>query len=86
MTATLDTLRGILVANFQVKPEAIHRDAKLDELDIVSLSVVEVLFEVEDRFGFAIPSDSSSQRNALKTVGDLSDYVDALIVAQKSAS
>lgn len=86
MTPTLATLREILIANFPVKPDAIHRDAKLDELDIDSLSVVEVLFEVEDRFGIVIPSDSGSQRNALKTVGDLSDYVDALILAQKSTS
>lgn len=82
--STLDTLRDILVANFPVQPDAVHRDARLDALDIDSLSVVEVLFEVEDRFGITIPSDSGSQRNTLKTIGDLTDYVDSLIVAQKS--
>ena len=82
--STLDTLRAILVANFPVQPDAVHRDARLDALDIDSLSVVEVLFEVEDRFGITIPSDSGSQRNTLKTIGDLTDYVDSLIVAQKS--
>lgn len=82
-TSTLDVLREILVANFPVQPEAVHRAALLDELDIDSLSVVEVLFEVEDRFGITIPSDSGSQRNTLKTIGDLTDYVDSLIVVQK---
>jgi acyl carrier protein len=80
---TLDTLRDILVANFPVQPDAVTRDARLDALDIDSLSVVEVLFEVEDRFGITIPSDSGSQRNTLKTIGDLTDFVDSLIVAQK---
>ena len=84
--STLDTLRDILVANFPVQPDAVHRDARLDALDIDSLSVVEVLFEVEDRFGITIPSDSGSQRNTLKTIGDLTDYVDSLIVAQKSGN
>jgi acyl carrier protein len=83
--STLDALREIIARNFPVKPEAIHRDARLDALDIDSLSVVEVLFEVEDRFGIAIPSDTGSQRNSLKTIGDLADYVDSLIAAQKSA-
>ena len=82
-TSTLDTLREILVANFPVQPDAVHRDARLDALDIDSLSVVEVLFEVEDRFGIQIPSDSGSQRNTLKTIGDLTDYVDSLVAAQK---
>lgn len=80
---TLDILREILVANFPLQPEAVHRDARLDALDIDSLSVVEVLFEVEDRFGIQIPSDSGSHRNTLKTIGDLTDYVDSLVVAQK---
>ena len=84
--STLAALREILVANFPLQPDALGRDAKLDELDIDSLSVVEVLFAVEDRFGITIPSDSGTQRNTLKTVGDLADYVDGLIVAQKGGA
>ena len=80
---TVEVLREILVANFPLQPDTLQRDAKLDELDIDSLSIVEVLFEVEDRFGITIPSESGSARNTLKTIGDLTDYVDALIAAQK---
>ena len=83
MTTTLDALREILAANFSLQPDALTPDARLDDLDIDSLSVVEVLFAVEDRFGITIPSDSGQARNTLKTVGDLADFVDGLIVAQK---
>ena len=79
---TLEAIQEILQKNFPLQPEALQRDAKLEDLDIDSLSVVEVLFEVEERFGIAVPSDSGTMRNQLTTIGELADYVDALIREQ----
>ena len=86
MTATLSAIQDILQANFPLQPDALGRDARLDELDIDSLSIVEVLFEVEEKFGITVPSDSGSTRNTLKTVGDLADYVDSLIAVQREGA
>jgi acyl carrier protein len=44
----------------------------LDELDIDSLSMVEIAVQVEDHFGVKVPDDVLAN---LKTVGDAVDYV-----------
>jgi acyl carrier protein len=44
----------------------------VDELDIDSLSMVEIAVQVEDRFGVKVPDDVLAN---LKTVGDAVDFV-----------
>ncbi|MGH3852399.1 MAG: acyl carrier protein [Pseudonocardiaceae bacterium] len=44
----------------------------MDELDIDSLSMVEIAVQVEDYFGVKVPDDVLAN---LKTVGDAVDYV-----------
>ncbi|MGH3870772.1 MAG: acyl carrier protein [Pseudonocardiaceae bacterium] len=44
----------------------------VDDLDIDSLSMVEIAVQVEDRFGVKVPDDVLGN---LKTVGDAVDYV-----------
>ncbi|MCE7011889.1 acyl carrier protein [Kibdelosporangium philippinense] len=44
----------------------------VDDLDIDSLSMVEIAVQAEDRFGVKIPDDELAN---LKTVGDAVDYI-----------
>ena len=44
----------------------------VDDLDIDSLSMVEIAVQAEDRFGVKIPDDHLAQ---LKTVSDAVDYI-----------
>ena len=44
----------------------------VDDLDIDSLSMVEIAVQVEDRFGVKMPDEELAN---LKTVGDAVDYV-----------
>lgn len=44
----------------------------VDDLDIDSLSMVEIAVQVEDRFGVKVPDEELAN---LKTVGDAVDYV-----------
>lgn len=44
----------------------------VDDLDIDSLSMVEIAVQTEDRFGVKIPDDELAN---LKTVGDAVDYI-----------
>jgi acyl carrier protein len=44
----------------------------VDDLDIDSLSMVEIAVQAEDRFGVKIPDDQLAQ---LKTVSDAVDYI-----------
>ena len=46
----------------------------VDDLDIDSLSIVEIAVQAEDKFGVKIPDDELAN---LKTVGDAVNYVSA---------
>ena len=46
----------------------------IDDLDIDSLSMVEIAVQAEDKFGVKIPDDELAN---LKTVGDAVNYVSA---------
>jgi acyl carrier protein len=65
---TLQSVQAILKANF---------DLALD-----SLSVIEVMFAVEDEFKVTVPSEPAALQTQMKTVGDLVAYVDKLIAEQ----
>ncbi|MFO7193147.1 MULTISPECIES: acyl carrier protein [Thermocrispum] len=56
------------VAKDEVTPEK----SFVDDLDIDSLSMVEIAVQAEDKFGVKIPDDELAN---LKTVGDAVNYV-----------
>ena len=61
-----------------VEPQRITDDAQLDEdLGIDSLTLVEIVVAVEDRFGMVIPDDEWSK---FQTVGDLVGYLAAPVL------
>ena len=80
--STFERLRAILVRDYKLAPEALTPEAPLEGLGIDSLGVAELLFNVEDEFGITLPPEPVQ----LPTVGDVVDYIDRLIVAQKGAA
>jgi acyl carrier protein len=78
MNTTLDRLRAILVKDYQLAPELLTPDAPLEGLGIDSLGVAELLFNIEDEFGIALPPDPVN----LSTVGDVVRFIDQLMAAQ----
>ncbi len=45
-----------------------------DDLDVDSLSMVEIIYAAEEKFGVSIPDEESKN---LKTVGDAVSYIEA---------
>jgi acyl carrier protein len=76
---TLERLRAILVRDYKLAPEALSPDAPLESLGIDSLGVAELLFNVEDEFGITLPPEPVQ----LPTIGDVVDYIDRLVIAQR---
>lgn len=67
-------LAELITTAVGVEPRDITDDARLDEdLGIDSLTLVEIVVAVEDRFGLVIPDDDWSR---FQTVGDLRTHVD----------
>jgi acyl carrier protein len=75
---TFERLRAILVRDYKLAPETLTLEAPLEGLGIDSLGVAELLFNVEDEFGIALPPEPVQ----LPTIGDVVRYIDRLVAAQ----
>lgn len=81
--STLDTLVEILVRDYCVAREQITPEATLATLGLDSLSLLELMFKVEDCYGVKINDDTPQD---LVTVDDVVRYVDGLIARKPAAS
>jgi acyl carrier protein len=77
---TFERLRQILAKEFEVAPELIHPTARMDELALDSLAVIEVIFRLEDEFNITFPQNPEK----LHTVGDLASLADRLATEQRA--
>ena len=75
---TYDCLIRIIADEHKLALEKLTPDARLDELGIDSLSVMELLFKIEDEFSIQVPNDQVP----LVTINDVASYVDSLIAEQ----
>jgi acyl carrier protein len=80
---TFESMQAILKANFALTPDCLQRDTALKDLGVDSLTLVEILFAVEDEFQIEIPSEPAEWQSGMGTFGDLVDYVDSLIATQR---
>jgi acyl carrier protein len=79
--STLDTLVSILTRDYGVARERITPEATLETLGLDSLSVLELMFKIEDRYKVKITDDTPTD---LLTISDVVRYIDSLL-AGKSA-
>ena len=77
---TFKRLRAILAEQFEVAPELIDPTARMDQLGIDSLAVIEVMFQIEDEFKISMQSDPGE----LQTLADLVTCVDRLVDEQRA--
>lgn len=82
---TLTRLHALLAKDFELKPEALQSDTRLEDLDIDSLRMIEILFSVEDAFKITVPAEQAELRDKVKTVGELAAYIDTLVAEQHGA-
>jgi len=75
--STLEILQDILIKEYALKREQLAPDALLANVGVDSLGLIELMFQVEDRFGITLTDDKPP---VLLTVRDLVAYVDALMV------
>jgi len=73
---TLCTLEQILVRDYGVAANQVTPDATLESLGLDSLSMLELMFKIEDRYGLKITEDMPTD---MQTVGDVVVFVDGLI-------
>jgi acyl carrier protein len=78
---TFEKLQQLLHKDFDIPVEKLSRDALLEDLEIDSLRMIEILFSVEEVFKITVPAEQQELRMRLKTFGDLADYIQSLVAA-----
>jgi len=74
----------IIAEKIERDPAEISPETELSTIDIQSLELAEVIFDLEDRFEIEIELNAADAWEQLKTVGDVCDAVRGLV--EKSAS
>lgn len=76
---------GILKKNMKDAPETISLDTKLSDLEIESLDLAVIVFDIEDTFGIQIPYNANEEVQDFATVGSVVDRVRSLIAEKEGA-
>lgn len=79
---TLETLVDILTRDYCVVRNQIVPGATLETLGLDSLSMLELMFKIEDRYKLKIPGDPPTD---LVTVNDVVRYIDSLLARKPMA-
>ncbi len=80
--SSLQTIRDMMVKQFDLKPEDLMPEATLEGLGLDSLSVIEFTFNLEDELKIKFPEE----RVELKTLQDVVNLVDKIVAEQKPAA
>jgi acyl carrier protein len=85
MSTTSDAVLEIVSNHTKVKAEDINPDTLMESLAIDSLGMVEIIFELEERFDIEIPeSGTIAERfKKFKTPADVIAAVDELVLQKK---
>ena len=79
---TLARLTHLIHDKFGVALDAIDPDAPFASYDLDSLTVAELMFEIDDSFGVTVPDSAATTVTTLRELGVLIDGLPA--VAQKA--
>ncbi len=71
----------ILKKNMKDPPETIPLDTKLSDLEIESLDLAVIVFDIEDSFGIEIPYNANEEMEDFATVGSVVDRVRQLVAS-----
>ena len=73
---TLERLRDLLARDFDIQAGKLAPEATLEDLGIDSLQMIEIVFSIEDAFGFKVDADAAEIRTRVKTLQDLAAFID----------
>jgi acyl carrier protein len=92
----IDDVKSIIAKSLKIPIERLTPDARLEELGAESLDVIEIVFDLEEKFNITIPfkpdestrltmqDDGGGEVVQFSTVGDLANVVQKLVQAQTS--
>lgn len=73
-----ETIR-IIAEKIETDPSSITADTKISDIDVSSMDLAEIIFELEDTFDIEIQLNTANAWENLKTVSDIAAEVNRLI-------
>lgn len=67
--AAREAVFSIIAAQAGIPVEKIHEDSRLQDFDLPSLTIIEIIFDIEDHFDINLPDDGADF--SAETAGDL---------------
>ena len=74
-TTTFETMKRIIVKDYELAPERLTPDTPLTDIDLDSLAITELIFALEDEFNVVAKTNGQG----MQTLGDIAVYIDQLI-------
>lgn len=75
MTTTFETMKRIIIKDYELAPERLSPDTPLADIELDSLAVTELIFSLEDEFNVTAKTNGQG----MQTLGDIASYIDQLI-------
>ncbi len=75
----------ILKKNMKEPSDSITLDTPLADLDIESLDLAVIVFDIEDTFGIEIPYNANEEVEDFATVGSVVDKVKSIVSENKAS-
>lgn len=72
----------IIAAKAPVDRDKVTPEAKMTELELESLDVVEIIFAIEEKYDIEVPYNANSAENEFESVGDVIRSVQGLVKAK----
>ena len=74
-TTTFETMKRIIVKDYELAPERLMPDTPLADIELDSLAITELIFALEDEFNVTAKTNGQG----MQTLGDIAAYIDQLI-------
>ncbi len=78
-TVLTNEILDVIAAKAMVERNLLELDAKLSDLNISSLDVVEIVFALEDKYSIELPFNANSQNQEFDTLGQVVNLVEEQI-------
>ncbi|GDX60629.1 MAG: acyl carrier protein [Nitrosospira sp.] len=75
---SFDYIRQVLIDKYEIEADVITSEATFENLGLDSLTMVELMFDVSEKYGIEIPTD----RLDFKTLGEVVVLIDDMLNAQ----
>ena len=79
MSSVESDIIEIIAEKANVARDKITRESTMEDLEIESLDVVEIVFALEEKFDIEIPYNANDQEQEFSTVGDVIEAVQGIV-------